>query len=209
VNPPDKFVPLAEENGLICEIGEWVLGAACAEAAKWPAGIKVAVNLSPRQLRKPNLSEVVVQALAQAGLQPTRLELEITETALIESAAECLPALHRFRHLGIAIALDDFGTGYSSLSHLTMFPFDRIKIDRSFIARLADRADCTAIISATLTMAKSLDIATTAEGVETEQQYQFLRSAGVTSLQGYLFKRPGAAHELDFAGAYGRMEDAA
>ena len=166
--PPDHFIPLAEETGLIAQIGEWVLHTACADAASWPADVKVAVNLSPVQFRKTNLADVVMYALARSGLPPERLELEITETALIESAAECLPALHQFKNLGIAVALDDFGTGYSSLSQLTMFPFDKIKIDKSFTQNMTKRAECAAIISAALTLAQSLDIATTAEGVETD-----------------------------------------
>jgi diguanylate cyclase (GGDEF)-like protein/PAS domain S-box-containing protein len=200
---PDKFIPLAEDTGMIVQIGEWVLRTACADAVHWPASVKLAVNLSPVQFRKTNLSDMVMGALAQAGLPPERLELEITETALIESAAECLPALHRFRNAGITIALDDFGTGYSSLSQLTMFLFDKIKIDKSFTQNLTKRAECAAIISATLTLAQNLDIATTAEGVETNDQYQLLKLAGVTSLQGYLFKRPGPVDEIDFDVTYG------
>jgi EAL domain-containing protein (putative c-di-GMP-specific phosphodiesterase class I) len=200
--PPDQFIPLAEDTGVIVQIGEWVLQRACTDAAKWPAHIKVAVNLSPVQFRKTNLSDIVMSTLALAGLPPERLEIEITETALIENASECLPALHRFKNAGIAIALDDFGTGYSSLSQLTMFPFDKIKIDKSFTQNLTKRAECAAIISAALTLAQNLDIATTAEGVETNDQYKLLRLAGVTSLQGYLFKRPCPASELDFDFAY-------
>jgi diguanylate cyclase (GGDEF)-like protein/PAS domain S-box-containing protein len=209
--PPDQFIPLAEETGLIAQIGEWVLLTACIEAVSWPASVKVAVNLSPVQFRKSNLPDVVMYALAQSGLPPEQLELEITETALIESAADCLPALRQFKNLGIAVALDDFGTGYSSLSQLTMFPFDKIKIDKSCTQNLTKRTECAAIVSATLTLAQSLDIATTAEGVETVQQYQLLRMAGVTSLQGYLFKRPGPASEIDFDGVYTvpEVEDAA
>ena len=208
---PDLFIPLAEETGLITQIGDWVLRAACTEAATWPAGVKVAVNLSVVQFHKTNLPEVVMRVLADTGLSPDRLELEITETALIESAAECLPALRKFKDLGITIALDDFGTGYSSLSQLAMFPFDKIKIDKSFTQNLTKRSECAAIISATLTLAQSLDIATTAEGVETVDQYRLLRLAGVTSLQGYLFKRPGPASEIDFACEYGNssIENAA
>lgn len=202
---PAQFIPVAEETGLIGSIGEWALSQACAEAAKWPDDIKIAVNLSPIQFRKANLGETVMSALARSGLPPSRLELEITETALIEQASECVPLLRQFKTLGIAIALDDFGTGYSSLSQLTMFPFDKIKIDKSFIRSMTKRADCAAIISATLTLANSLNIATTAEGVETEDQYRILRLAGVTSLQGYLFKRPGPADELDFDAVYGRV----
>jgi len=202
---PDLFIPLAEETGLIAQIGDWVLRTACAEAATWPADIKVAVNLSLVQFRKTNLVDAVMRALVDSGLRPERLELEITETALIESAAECLPALRQFKSLGITIVLDDFGTGYSSLSQLAMFPFDRIKIDKSFTQNLTKRSECAAIISATLTLAQSLDIATTAEGVETADQYRILRLAGVTSLQGYLFKRPGPACEIDFDAVYGGL----
>ena len=200
---PDLFIPLAEETGLITQIGDWVLRAACTEAATWPAEVKVAVNLSLVQFRKTNLPDLVMRVLADTGLPPERLELEITETALIESAAECLPALRQFKAMGITIVLDDFGTGYSSLSQLAMFPFDRIKIDKSFTQNLTKRSECAAIISATLTLAQSLDIATTAEGVETVDQYRLLRLAGVTSLQGYLFKRPGPAAEIDFGAVYG------
>jgi len=209
---PDKFIPLAEETGLITQIGEWVLNAACAEAVTWPADIKVAVNLSLVQFRKSDLSDTVMRALAASGLPPERLELEITETALIESAAECLPALRHFKNIGITIVLDDFGTGYSSLSQLAMFPFDKIKIDKSFTQNLTKRSECAAIISATLTLAENLNIATTAEGVETVDQYRILRLAGVTSLQGYLFKRPGPAAELDFNQVYdggGKIDAAA
>jgi diguanylate cyclase (GGDEF)-like protein/PAS domain S-box-containing protein len=199
---PDKFIPLAEETGLITQIGEWVLHAACQEAATWPAHIMLAVNLSLVQFRKADLEGTVTRALAASGLPPQRLELEITETALIESAAECLPVLRHFKHIGITIVLDDFGTGYSSLSQLAMFPFDKIKIDKSFTQNLTKRSECAAIISATLTLAQSLNIATTAEGVETVDQYRILRLAGVTSLQGYLFKRPGPASEIDFEQVY-------
>jgi diguanylate cyclase (GGDEF)-like protein/PAS domain S-box-containing protein len=209
---PDKFIPLAEETGLITQIGEWVLQTACVEATKWPADIKVAVNLSLVQFRKADLSGTVMRCLEASGLAPERLELEITETALIESAAECLPALRHFKHIGITIVLDDFGTGYSSLSQLAMFPFDKIKIDKSFTQNLTKRSECAAIISATLTLAQNLNIATTAEGVETVDQYRILRLAGVTSLQGYLFKRPGPAAEIDFDKVYdggGKIEAAA
>jgi len=202
---PDLFVPLAEETGLIAQIGEWVLRRACMDAAAWPDDVKVAVNLSLVQFRKTKLADTVMRALLDSGLRPERLELEITETALIESAAECLPALRQFKSLGITIVLDDFGTGYSSLSQLAMFPFDRIKIDKSFTQNLTKRSECAAIISATLTLAQSLDIATTAEGVETVDQYRVLRLAGVTSVQGYLFKRPGPASELDFNAVYGAV----
>jgi diguanylate cyclase (GGDEF)-like protein/PAS domain S-box-containing protein len=201
--PPDQFIPLAEDTGMIIQIGMWVLRTACADAARWPKHVKVAVNLSAVQFRKMDLADAVMEALAQTGLPPQRLEIEITETALIESASECLRALHRFKNAGISIALDDFGTGYSSLSQLTMFPFDKIKIDKSFTQNLTKRAECAAIISAALTLAQSLDLTTTAEGVETNEQYKLLRLAGVTSLQGYLFKRPCPVSEIDFDVTYG------
>ncbi len=208
---PDAFIPIAEETGLIAQMGDWVLRAACAEAARWPENVRIAVNLSVMQFKKPNLADAVLLALAEAGLPPERLELEITETALIESAAECLPALRQFKNLGITIVLDDFGTGYSSLSQLAVFPFDKIKIDKSFTQNMTKRSECAAIISATLTLAQTLDIATTAEGVETVDQYRILRLAGVTSLHGYLFKRPVPAREIDFNARYssGIVEDAA
>ena len=207
---PDQFIPLAEETGMITQIGEWLLQTVCTEAASWPSAIKVAVNLSAVQFRKNNLVDVVLCALAQSGLPPERLELEITETALIESATECLPVLRQFKNLDIAIALDDFGTGYSSLSQLMMFPFDKIKVDKSFTQNLTKRTECAAIIAATLTLARSLDIATTAEGVETVAQYRLLRLAGVTSLQGYLFQPPCSSGEIDFGGTYNipEIEDA-
>jgi len=199
---PDQFIPVAEETGMITQIGDWLLQKACVDAASWPKDIKVAVNLSAVQFRKNNLVDVVIYALAQSGLPPERLELEITETALIESATECLPVLHQFKNLGISVALDDFGTGYSSLSQLMMFPFNKIKVDKSFIQNLTKRPECAAIIAATLTLARSLDIATTAEGVETVEQYRLLRLAGVTSLQGYLFASPCPSSEIDFHSAY-------
>jgi EAL domain-containing protein (putative c-di-GMP-specific phosphodiesterase class I) len=199
---PSEFIPLAEDSGMIAQIGEWVLRCACADAVGWPASVRLAVNLSPIQFRKAKLSDIVMDALSQSGLAPDRLELEITETALIESAAECLPALHRFKSAGIAIALDDFGARYSSLGQLTMFPFDRIKIDKSFTQNLARRTECAAIISAVLTLARTLDIATTAEGVETAEQFQLLRLAGVMSLQGYLFQRPCPLSEIDFGASF-------
>jgi diguanylate cyclase (GGDEF)-like protein/PAS domain S-box-containing protein len=196
---PDQFIPLAEETGMITQIGEWLIQTACNDAAKWPADIRLSVNLSAVQFRKNNLVDVVICALAQSGLPPERFELEITETALIESATECLPVLRQFKNLGIAVTLDDFGTGYSSLSQLLMFPFDKIKVDKSFTQNLTKRTECAAIIAATLTLARSLDIETTAEGVETADQYRLLRLAGVTSLQGFLFQAPCPSSEIDFS----------
>jgi diguanylate cyclase (GGDEF)-like protein len=206
--PPDRFIPLAEESGLIGDIGQWVLRTACTDAADWPARTKVAVNISAVQLRDPMVVDYVICALAESGLPPERLELEITETALIDSGVECHAILRQFKALGVTIALDDFGTGYSSLGQLTMFPFDKIKIDKSFTTNMTSRADCAAIIAGVLALAKSLEIETTAEGVETRQQYRLLKLAGVSSMQGFLIKRPGPASELDFETAFRNEENA-
>jgi EAL domain-containing protein (putative c-di-GMP-specific phosphodiesterase class I) len=203
---PDQFIPLAEETALITQIGEWVLQAACSEAASWPASTKVSVNVSAVQLRSPNLVDLVMCSLVQCGLRPEQLELEITETALIETGTDCLSILRQFKNLGVTIALDDFGTGYSSLSQLAMFPFDRIKIDKMFTQNLTKRADCAAIVSGLLALAHSLNIATTAEGVETADQLRLLTAAGVTSAQGYLIKKPGPASELVFGAPLIRHE---
>ncbi len=193
---PDRFIALAEETGVIVPIGEWVLRRAMADAADWPASVKLAVNLSPAQLRRGNLVEIVSCALAQTGFPAARLELEITESVLLEKNAASLASLHQLRALGVAIVLDDFGTGYSPLSYLRMFPFDKIKIDRSFVVELSSRADCAAIVSAVTGLGRSLDILTTAEGVETQEQFELLRAAGCNQMQGYLFGRPCPAADL-------------
>jgi diguanylate cyclase (GGDEF)-like protein/PAS domain S-box-containing protein len=208
---PDRFIPLAEETGMILPIGDWVLRTACIDAAGWPASVKVAVNLSARQFSNNNLANVVMYALAESGLPPERLELEITETSLIESTDECLRTLSQLKNLGITIALDDFGTGYSSFSQLTMFPFDKIKIDKSFTQNMTTRADCAAIVQSTLVLAQGLGMQTTAEGVETDEQYRLLRLAGATSLQGYLFNRARPLAEIDFDQVHDHrdIEDAA
>ncbi len=195
---PDQFIPFAEESGLILKIGEWVLQTACNEAVKWPPSMKVAVNLSAVQLRSAALLDQIMCVLAETGLPPERLELEVTETALIEYGTEAPVFLKKLKNLGITVALDDFGTGYSSLSQLTMFPFDKIKIDKSFTKNMTNRADCAAIISAVLALAQSLDIHTTAEGVEKEEQLRILALAGVTTIQGFLIHRPCPASELNF-----------
>jgi diguanylate cyclase (GGDEF)-like protein/PAS domain S-box-containing protein len=200
---PNDFIPIAEANGLIVPIGEWVLRTACADAANWPEEIAVAVNLSPIQFGAANLTQTVVSALAQSGLAPQRLELEITESTLLADTAATAATLHALRRFGVRIALDDFGTGYSSLSHLRGFPFDKIKIDRSFVKDLSQRRDCTAIVTAISSLARSLGIATTAEGVETAEQLDFLRAQGCTQAQGFLFSpaRPIA----DLAALLGRI----
>jgi len=195
---PEQFIPSAEACGLITRIGEWVFLTACTEAVNWPSSIKLAVNLSAVQFRSPRLVDQVNCALAQSGLPPERLELEITETALVQNQSECLSILRQFKAAGISIALDDFGTGYSSLSHLTTFPFDKIKIDKSFTQNITTRADSAAVISAILALAQSLDVETTAEGVESEEQLKLLRMAGVSSIQGHLIRRPCPASELGF-----------
>jgi diguanylate cyclase (GGDEF)-like protein len=194
--PPADFIPVAEETGLIIPLGEWVLKAACYEAVDWPDHIKIAVNLSPAQLNNRNLLNVVKGALAETGMPPHRLQLEITETVLLQNTFATLATLHELRKLGIQVALDDFGTGYSSLSYLRSFPFDKIKIDRSFIQDLSNGAEPKAIVQAVANLAKSLKMASTAEGVETQQQKEMLQSIGCTEMQGYLFSRARPANEI-------------
>jgi diguanylate cyclase (GGDEF)-like protein len=196
--PPDEFIPVAEEIGLIVPLGDWVLKQACREAATWPGKLTVAVNLSAVQFRNATLALSAVSALAQSGLAASRLELEITETVLLQDDRAVLDALHQFRDLGIRICMDDFGTGYSSLSYLRSFPFDKIKIDRSFISELGKKNDAVAIIRAILQLGSSLGMITTAEGVETEEQLDILRAEGCMQAQGYLFSRPKPAAEIPF-----------
>jgi diguanylate cyclase (GGDEF)-like protein len=193
---PAEFIPLAEETGLIVPLGEWVLRAACAEAATWPADIKLAVNLSPAQFKKRNLVQVVIGALAQSGIPARRLELEITESVLLQDDDMTLAMLHQLRSLGMCISMDDFGTGYSSLSYLRRFPFDKIKIDQSFIRDLAKRHDSTAIVRAVASLARSLKITAVAEGVETVDQLEQAHAEGCTQAQGYLFAPPVPAGKI-------------
>ena len=190
VVPPSDFIPLAEEVGLITPIGEWVLRTACAEAASWPAPISVAVNVSPIQFRGAKLVETVASALARSGLEASRLELEITEGALLDNTHVVLKVLNNLRALGVRISMDDFGTGYSSLSYLQKFPFTKIKIDQSFVRRMDDSPDCSAIVRAVAALGASLGMKTTAEGVETEAQRDRIRAEGCTEIQGYLTGRP-------------------
>jgi diguanylate cyclase (GGDEF)-like protein/PAS domain S-box-containing protein len=201
---PQEFIPLAEETGLIIPLGEWVLQQAFADAKSWPSHVKVAVNLSPVQFKKGNLLDVILCLLVESGLSPQRLELEITESVLFENEGRNVTMLHQLKNLGISIALDDFGTGYSSLSYLTMFPFDKIKIDKSFTLNMTRNPTSAAIIAAVLSLGRSLDIATTAEGVETWQEFQALRVSGVNFVQGYLFSRPRPVSELDFDKVFDR-----
>jgi len=193
---PINFIPLAEETGLIVQLGEFVLHGACADAATWPDDVDVAVNLSPVQFRSPNLIASVTAALAASGLSARRLELEITESVLLQNSEATLTTLHELRAMGVRISLDDFGTGYSSLSYLRSFPFDKIKIDRSFVSELATREDSMAIIRAVTGLGRSLGIVTTAEGVENDAQLELLRREGCTQAQGYLFSKPRPASDV-------------
>jgi predicted signal transduction protein with EAL and GGDEF domain len=196
---PVEFIPVAEETGLISAIGAWMLRQACAEAARWPDAVNVAVNLSPVQFSARNLEDVVSHALALSGLAPNRLELEITESLLLQENGEVLQTLHRLRLLGVRIAMDDFGTGYSSLSYLQRFPFDKIKIDQAFIRQLAGKADSVAIVRAVVGLGRSLGIAVLAEGVETGEQLRILQAEGCWDVQGFLFGKPSpASHAPNF-----------
>ena len=193
---PAEFIPVAEETGLINQIGEWVLTTACAEAAKWPEHVKLAVNVSPVQFRSNTLALKILATLAQSGLAPDRLELEITEAVLIRDDEAALAILHQLRAIGVRIALDDFGTGYSSLSYLRRFPFDKIKIDRCFVADIADASGAPVIVQAVVNIAAASNMTTVAEGVETEAQREMLRALGCTEMQGYLFSKPKPAAEV-------------
>jgi len=193
---PAEFIPIAEDTGLINQLGEWVLATACAEAATWPDDIKLAVNVSPVQLKSGTLALKVVAALAASGLAPNRLELEITEAVLIRDDEAALAILHQLRAIGVRIALDDFGTGYSSLSYLQRFPFDKIKIDRCFVNDIAKPDGSSWIVRAVVNIAAERCMTTTAEGVETPQQQQLLRALGCSEMQGYLFSPAKPAAEI-------------
>ena len=192
---PDDFIPLAEEIGLIGAIGEWVLRQACAEATTWPAHIKVAVNLSPVQFRSQTLAHSIISILGSSGLSPSRLELEVTETVLVNESDAVPATLEYLRGVGIRIAMDDFGTGYSSMSYLQRFPFDKIKIDRCFMQRTTTDKDAFAIVRAVISLGKSLGMIITAEGVETQEQFDRLVAEGCTEVQGYLISQPRSATE--------------
>ncbi|MCL4711891.1 MAG: EAL domain-containing protein, partial [Pseudorhodoplanes sp.] len=193
---PAAFIPLAEETGLIAPIGEWVLRQACAEAVKWPEHFHIAVNLSPVQFKNRTLVQTVIAALAASGLAPQRLELEITESVLLQDEESTLATLHALREFGVRIAMDDFGTGYSSLGYLRSFPFDKIKIDQSFIKEVGSRSDSLAIVRAVTGLGTSLGIATTAEGVENLEQLERVKLEGCNEGQGFLFSPPVEAKEL-------------
>ena len=193
---PAEFIPVAEETGLINQLGNWVLRAACTEAANWPEQVRVAVNVSPVQFKSQTLALNVATALSASGLAASRLELEITEAVLIRDDEAALEVLHHLRGLGVRIALDDFGTGYSSLSYLQRFPFDKIKIDRSFIKDMAGGGASSSIVQAVVNIAAASDMTTTAEGVETEQQRNLLYILGCTEMQGWLFSPAISAVEI-------------
>jgi len=207
---PIHFIHIAEETGLIHAIGAWVLNRACSDAMRLPDDVRVAVNLSAAQFGTGDIVDIVVAALGSAGLPANRLELEITETTLLNNNAKTIALLLRLHALGLRIALDDFGTGYSSLSYLRSFPFDKIKIDQSFVREMATRPDCAAIVSSIVALANKLNITTTAEGVETTDQLQLVRETGCTEAQGYLFSVPRPLQDvLDyFAESVGSTADA-
>jgi len=207
---PATFIPLAEETGLIVTLGEWVLRQACMEAAKWPADVKVAINLSPVQFRSKTLVQTVMSAIAAAGIAPNRVELEITEAILLQNIESTIVILHQLRDLGVRICMDDFGAGNSSLNYVRCFPFDKIKIDKSFVQDMESRLDAIAIIQAVIGLCKRLGMTTTAEGVETTEQFELLRSEGCTEVQGYLFSKPQPASEVPrLLSAFGRKRQTA
>jgi len=203
---PAEFIPLAEATGLIVPMGDWIINEACRTAARWPEGRRVAVNISPVQFRDHDLPERILAALHTAGLSPSRLEIEVTESLLVEDVAGAVDILRRIRAMGVRVALDDFGTGYSSLGYLRLFPFDKIKIDKSFVAEIAERQDCQIIVRAIKDIAHGLNMTITAEGVETERQAALLRETGCNEFQGYLFSRPITDLELQ---TWGRWQKAA
>ncbi|MGI4801697.1 MAG: putative bifunctional diguanylate cyclase/phosphodiesterase [Janthinobacterium lividum] len=191
-----EFIPVAETSGLIVPLGAWVLHRGCRDAAGWPAAVRLLVNISPKQLGGRGLLETVRVALHAVDLPAARLELEMTETALLQASEAISSALRDLRQLGIKLALDDFGTGYSSLSHIRLFPFDTVKIDRSFVGDAVRRQDCAAIVRAISTLVYELGMTTIAEGVETEEQLAWLHTIGCDEVQGYLFERPRPSHDV-------------
>jgi EAL domain-containing protein (putative c-di-GMP-specific phosphodiesterase class I) len=193
---PGEFIPVAEEMGLIIQLGEWALRRACAEAMEWPSEIRVSVNLSPLQFSKGNLVSIVMSALASSGLPASRLELEITESVLLEKSERNIAILNQLRSLGVRISMDDFGTGYSSIGYLRSFPFDKIKIDQSFVRDLLVDERSLAIVRAIAGLGVSFGMTTTAEGVETEAQMRCLNLEGCIEVQGYLYSKPVPADEI-------------
>jgi diguanylate cyclase (GGDEF)-like protein len=195
VSPAD-FIPVAEETLLIVSIGEWAIREACIEAAKWPDHLSLSLNLSAVQFKSPRLVQVILIALASTGLRPNRLELEITESVMMQDEPAAVAILNQLRTFGMRVALDDFGTGFSSLSYLHRYPFDRLKIDRSFVSSITDKGNALAIVRASANLGSSLGMAITAEGVETQEQLDQVRAAGCTEMQGYLLSPPVAVREL-------------
>ena len=193
---PAKFIPVAEECGLIDALGRWILVEACSRAKQWPVDMKISVNVSPIQLAKPDFVATVQSVLATTGLDPHRLVLECTETIFIEDSEKMLSTLHKLKQIGVQIALDDFGTGYSSLSYLRSFPFDIVKIDRSFVSDLDASTSSSVIVQAVILIAGSLGIRTVAEGIETEAQLTLLKLLGCNDVQGYLLGKPAPASEI-------------
>ncbi|MGC1467028.1 MAG: GGDEF domain-containing phosphodiesterase, partial [Pseudolabrys sp.] len=192
---PTEFIAIAEHSGLINELGQWVLRQACTDGLAWP-GISVAVNVSPLQFRRSDFYDIVHRTLTETGFDPARLELELTESTLIGNADTAEAAMTRLKAMGVRLALDDFGTGYSSLQYLRRFPFDKLKIDQSFVRSIEKAADAAAIVHAVVSLGRGLGMKVTAEGVETADQHLFLRAAGVHSMQGYRFGRPVSAAEI-------------
>jgi EAL domain-containing protein (putative c-di-GMP-specific phosphodiesterase class I) len=203
---PATFIPVAEESGLIVQIGEWVLREACREAASWSQPLQIAVNLSPIQFRHGDLAALVHSVLLETGLAPTRLELEITEGVLVDDFSRGVSILRRLKTLGVRIAMDDFGTGYSSLSYLQSFPFDKIKIDQSFISNVKNNPQSVAIVRAVIGLAHGLSLPVLAEGVETKAQLDFLAAESCDEMQGYLLGRPHPI--IEYSELIGRLETA-
>ena len=197
---PGDFIPLAEESGLIVEMGEWILREACREAASWPVPLQIAVNLSPAQFMHGDVVSLVHSILLETGLAPDRLELEITEGVLIEDFDRGLALLRRLKALGVRISMDDFGTGYSSLSYLQAFPFDKIKIDRAFVMNLGRNPQSAAIVRAVIDLGHGLEMSIVAEGVETQEQLGFLSEEGCDAVQGYFIGKPAADRAIRRAG---------
>ncbi len=195
--PPDVLIPLAEESGVIVPMGEWILREACREAASWLRPLNIAINLSPVQFRHGDLPALVHSILLETGLSPSRLEIEITESVLIGDFSRALSIMRRLKTLGVRIAMDDFGTGYSSLAYLQAFPFDKIKIDQSFISNVAGNPQSAAIVRAVIGLARGLDLPVIAEGVETDAQLSFLSREACDEVQGYFIGRPSAIDQYD------------
>jgi EAL domain-containing protein (putative c-di-GMP-specific phosphodiesterase class I) len=194
---PAMFISCAEETGIIVPLGEWVIRKAIEEAAQWRDEVSVAINLSPAQMKNPSIVATIIGALAASQLEPNRLEIEITESVLMDETEQNIRTLHALRELGVKIALDDFGTGYSSLSYLRSFPFDKIKIDQRFVRGIENSSENQAIVRAIISLARDLGMRVTAEGVEDEQQATILAGLGCTEVQGYLYSRPQPSSELE------------